>query len=698
MTEGKRSRPRNSERGSGIKENLGVTVLVNESLRFRVPFQVPQPLLGELLEIADYQDGDFELPSTLNPERAKSVFAKAGIQLSFTKEALRRIADVRQVRLEYDPAGRVWIRTVEGVSLRDLLDDYLLKTYAVWNNFHEAWRLRQAGAINHAKAAFEAEGILVLLEGFTRPQQPALRTLDPPRSLKVRLYPFQKRAVSYIVKRDGRAGLFDEMGLGKTISSTQAALKLIREAKAKRILIVAPAALLDQWGNELRDKFGLEPTIVSSKSSLGERARLYDNPLAVMNYELLRVDMELILEKQFDTLILDEATRVKNWDTQTSEAVKTLIVRNLIALTGTPLENHLRELYNIVNIIHPGFFGRYKEDFLAEYATFDPQGRPDVPILTPQGAQALREKMRQISIRRTKNEVLAELPSLATQYVYMEPTPNQRRVYDLLQLDLKRAIAAEAKYAAREFEGPNPFTANRIRLYNLLRETCADISMIVSYLERKEQEDSPDATELRASQFFQQLRRYVARLEPENAKLAELRELVADLVEEGHKIVIFSQYVPVVRLIQSALAEKSFGTLLFHGGLSSDERVENLRRFSEEAEPRILASTDAGQFGLNLQVADVIINYDLPWNPARLQQRIARLHRIGQPNKVLAINFVVKGTIEEYVREVLESKKELFRQVTGTGFLEEEELPLDALRRMFRVDFTKNAIGVKTAS
>ncbi len=667
---------------SGRVEEL--RVVVDESLRFRVPFQVPQPTFGELLEISRYEDGNFELPPTLNPELARTSFASAGIQLSFTREALRKISETRRVTFEYDPSGRVWIRTPDGISLRDLLEDRLLKTFAVWNNFHEAWRLKQAGAVSQARAALEADGIQVILEGFER-RRPRLPELIVPRTSKVRLYSFQKRAVGFILKRDGRAGLFDEMGLGKTITSTQAVLSLARLGKARRVLIVAPAALLDQWKNELKEKFNLESTIVSSKASLGQRAELYDEPLVVMNYELLRVDLELVLEKQFDTVILDEATRVKNWDTQTSDAVKTLIVRNLIALTGTPLENHLRELYNIVHIIQPGFFGRYKEDFLAAHATINAAARPDVPVLTAQGAEKLREKLGEISIRRTKAEVLAELPSLATEYVYLDPAPNQRRVYDLLQLDLRKAIVAEARHAAKSFEGPNPFTANRIRLYSLLKETCADISMIRNYLERKEKEDSADAEELRRSNFFHQLRRYVSSLEPENAKLSELRALAGELVEQGHKMVIFSQYVPIVRLIETMLAEQGVKALLFHGGMSSEERDENLRRFSEDPGLKVLASTDAGQFGLNLQIADVVINYDLPWNPARLQQRIARLHRIGQQNKVLAVNFVVKGTIEEYVREILESKKELFRQVTGTDLVVEEELPLETLQQIFRL-------------
>jgi SNF2 family DNA or RNA helicase len=219
--------------------------------------------------------------------------------------------------------------------------------------------------------------------------------------------------------------------------------------------------------------------------------------------------------------------------------------------------------------------------------------------------------------------------------------------------------------------------------------------MIAGYLRRKQRENTRDAELLRESPIFRKLLRAVARLEPENAKLVELKELVEDLTEQSHKIVIFSQFVPVVNLIQEELEGKGIPTLVYHGQLSRDERIANLHSFTEQAGYRVLASTDAGQFGLNLQAADVVVNYDLPWNPARLLQRIARLHRIGQTNKVLAVNFVVKGTIEEHVREVLERKRELFREVTVSDMTESEELTLDELKEIFGFDMMKLATEIR---
>jgi SNF2 family DNA or RNA helicase len=660
------------------------------------PFHVPQPSFGSLANLTPFKDDTFHHPSTLNPEIAKTVYRQAGIRLEYSPKALKTIHEHRTVAFEYDPSGFVWIRPLKDDSLKDILDDETLKTYITWSPYHDAYRLRQAGSLKFAKIAFEKQGIIVQLSGF--PQgHPGLERIRLPRSVNVALYPFQRRAVDFILRNDGRICLFDEMGLGKTITATTALLELAKQRKAYRALVVAPNAVIEQWRGELVGKFNLSPTLVTSKSPLSERAVLYDAPLVILNYELLRTDAELILQKNFDSVILDEVTRVKNWDTQTSEAVKKLIVRNLIALTGTPLENHLGELYNIVNIVKPGFFGRYNEDFLRIYTLkVTGQGwQASRPIVNPETLPELRRELRRISIRRTKAQVLKQLPALTLQYVYTEPARNQKMIYDILEQSLSETILDEYAYSRSNEEGPNPFTANRMRLYTLLREACADISMIAGYLRRKQRENTKDAIALRDSAIFRRLIRVVARLEPENAKLVELKELVKDLAEQGHKLVIFSQFVPIVNLIQDELANEGIMTLVYHGQLSEDHRNQHLKDFIERPEFRVLASTDAGQFGLNLQVADVVINYDLPWNPARLQQRIARLHRIGQVNKVLAVNFVVKDTVEEHVRDILERKRTLFREVTVSDITQSEELTLDELREVFGFDLRRLADKIR---
>jgi len=671
-------------------------VTVDPSLKVTPELHVPQPGFGSLTNITPFKDGFFHFPVTLNPKLAEETYREAGLRLEYSPQALKIIREHRAVEFEYDSAGFVWVRPGKNDQLNEMLDERTLKTYVVWSPYYDAYRLRQAGSFNFAKQAFEEEGIRVELKNFPHGHA-RMNGIRVPRRINVTLYPFQRKAVEFILQNDGRACLFDEMGLGKTITATTALLELVRERKASRALIVAPNAVTEQWRGELVEKFNLEPTLVTSRAQLRERIDLYSNRLVVMNYELLRTDLELILQKDFDSVILDEVTRVKNWDTQTSEAVKKLIVRNVIALTGTPLENHLGELYNIVNIVKPGFFGRYSEDFLARY-TIKLHGQgwaSSRPIVNPDNLSELRKQLRLISIRRTKAQVLKQLPSLTMQYVYTEPARNQRMIYDILQESLGETIVEEYAFSASEKGGANPFTRNRIRLYTLLREACADISMIAGYLHRKQREDSEDAIALRESRIFKRLMRVIAKLEPENAKLVELQELIRDFAEQGHKLVVFSQFVPVVKLIHDELMNDGIETLVYHGQLSDEDRSENLRKFIEHPETKVLASTDAGQFGLNLQAADVVVNYDLPWNPARLQQRIARLHRIGQTNKVLAVNFIVKGTVEEHVRDVLERKRKLFKDITVSEIAESEELNLDELREVFGFDMRKLADKIR---
>jgi SNF2 family DNA or RNA helicase len=185
--------------------------------------------------------------------------------------------------------------------------------------------------LRFAKEAFEKQGVTVRLKNFPRDQVGAKR-IRVPQNVNVTLYPFQRRAVQFILQNDGRVCLFDEMGLGKTITATSSLLDLVRQRKASRAVIVAPNAVIEQWRGELAEKFNLNATLVTSKRKLKERMTLYDDALVILNYELLRTDLELILQRSFDTLILDEVTRVKNWDTQTSEAVKRIITRNVVAL------------------------------------------------------------------------------------------------------------------------------------------------------------------------------------------------------------------------------------------------------------------------------------------------------------------------------------------------------------------------------
>ena len=224
-------------------------VTVDPSLKVTPELHVPQPGFGSLTNITPFKDGFFHFPVTLNPKLAEETYREAGLRLEYSPQALKIIREHRAVEFEYDSAGFVWVRPGKNDQLNEMLDERTLKTYVVWSPYYDAYRLRQAGSFNFAKQAFEEEGIRVELKNFPHGHA-RMSGIRVPRRINVTLYPFQRKAVEFILQNDGRACLFDEMGLGKTITATTALLELVRERKASRALIVAPNAVTEQWRGE----------------------------------------------------------------------------------------------------------------------------------------------------------------------------------------------------------------------------------------------------------------------------------------------------------------------------------------------------------------------------------------------------------------------------------------------------------------
>lgn len=299
-------------------------------------------------------------------------------------------------------------------------------------------------------------------------------------------------------------------------------------------------------------------------------------------------------------------------------------------------------------------------------------------------------------MRRTKRQVLKELPDLVTQWIQVELAPNQKALYDFLDDEITQALkqlqslrvfenATELPQDfAKQIEGiENPLEHQTLLKINLLREVCADITMIRNYVKSIEQRQDKHAEDLRGQKFFKVLTELVKNLEEDNAKLGELLELLDEIAEE-HKVVVFTQYATIVDVVSKALTGKQIGHLTLTGKMTVERKNQNIQRFVNDPKIRIMLSTDTGQYGLNLQIADVIVNYDLPWNPARLYQRVGRVHRIGQEaNKVLAINLILQDTVEEDMKTRIEDKQKLFYAVTGTNLLEGQQLSFEEIKRIF---------------
>jgi hypothetical protein len=434
--------------------------------------------------------------------------------------------------------------------------------------------------------------------------------------LHVPLYEYQLRGAVFLACR-GRSILGDDMGLGKTVQTLAAVEILVRERNIGRVLVVAPSSVKYQWAAEIKKFTSRAVQVIDGSPE--ERLDQYREPAfyRLVNYEQVVRDREALNAWKPDVVVLDEAQRIKNWESKTSKEVKKLASRYAMVLTGTPLENRLEELYSIVQFVDERRFGPAFQ-FLHDHRVLDADGN----LIGYRNLDAIREKLAPIFLRRTRAEVLTQLPERTDSTVFVELADEQRGPYDdqratlarllgkgyLSDLDRKRVLACLAN----------------------LRMICDSL-----FLFDKRTRVSP--------------------------KLAELEVLLPELLEdEAHKLVIFSQWETMVQETATVLAKLDIGHALLHGGMSGKERQAALKKFHADADCRAFLSTDAGGTGLNLQVADTVVNLELPWNPAVLEQRIARVHRMGQKRPVRVVNLATRDTIEERVLRTLEAKRNLF--------------------------------------
>jgi SNF2 family DNA or RNA helicase len=439
--------------------------------------------------------------------------------------------------------------------------------------------------------------------------------------LRVPLYPYQMRGALFLACR-GRAILGDDMGLGKTVQTLAAVEILARERGIERVLVVAPASVKYQWETEIRKYTGRGVQVIDGTSP--QRRALYRQPtfFRLINYEIAVRDLDELNAWQPDLIVLDEAQRIKNWEAKTTRAVKRLRSRRAFVLTGTPLENKLEELYSIVQFVDDRRLGPAFQ-FLHDHRLLDENGK----LLGYRHLDKIREKLEPILLRRTRAEVLSQLPARTDTNVYVEMAEAQRGPY-----------AEHAHTLARLLQKKYLSEIDRRRILasiTNLRMVCDS-----TFLLDKQTNVSP--------------------------KLEELEELLRDLLFSGpHKIVIYSQWETMLRLAAEVVEKLGVGFAVLHGGIPGKERRGLLDRFRDDNDCRVFLSTDAGGVGLNLQTADTVVNLEVPWNPAVLEQRIARVHRMGQHRPVQVFHLVMRDSIEERVLKTLAVKRSLFAELFG---------------------------------
>ncbi len=442
-------------------------------------------------------------------------------------------------------------------------------------------------------------------------KQPLRTTL-----LKIPLLPYQLDGVAFAAGA-GRAILADDMGLGKTIQGVGVAELLAREADIRKVLVVCPASLKSQWRSEIHRFCDRDVQLVGGPAA--ERASQYANPsfFTICNYEQVLRDILAIEGVPWDLIILDEGQRIKNWESKTSNIIKSLRSRFALVLSGTPLENRLDELYSVVQFVDdrrlgPGF------RFFNQHRMIDEKGK----VLGYKNLGTLRDTLRPILLRRTRDSVKLELPERSTEIIRVAPTDEQRELH-------RGNMQVVASITRKKFISEMDLL--RLQKALLMCRMAADSSLLVT-------KQPPGYS----------------------TKLDRLDELFEQLFEEpDRKAIVFSEWTSMLDLIEPLLRKRKLDFVRLDGSVPQPKRQDLVHRFQTMAECKVFLSTNAGSTGLNLQAANTVINVDLPWNPAVLEQRIARAHRMGQTQNVQVFVLVTEETIEENLLATIAAKKEL---------------------------------------
>ncbi|HSM91673.1 MAG TPA: DEAD/DEAH box helicase [Anaeromyxobacteraceae bacterium] len=583
------------------------------------------------------------------------------------QRALRAGSDASYLFLRFDPEPAVAIRAAERArpSVRRIVARHFDAAGRLRRPLEDCWTdlsrdAAEAGLGIPAEVVAHAERVLdaTRLDRRRKAVEAEVRRAgrDQP-GVRRELYPYQVDGVAFLASR-GRALLADDMGLGKTAQAIAATVQLLRRGEVRRALVVCPASLKHQWVRELREFAGFGPEDVAVVSGPREvREALYADPppVLVTSYELARADERALAAVEPDLLILDEAQRIKNWRTRTASVVKRIASRFAFVLTGTPLENRLDDLYSLMQVVDPHRFGplwRFNERF----ARLDDAGRP----IGYRNLDALRAAIAPVVLRRRKEEVLTDLPERIVSRVTVPMTPRQVDLHADAENTAARLLAVLRRRALTP-----PEEQRLMRAFQRMRMAC-------------------DAAGL------------VDKKTPGAPKLDELARLLEEIcLGEGHKVVVFSEWERMQALAAEVCKGLGIGYVRLHGGVPSDARGALIDRFREDPACQVFLSTDAGGVGLNLQAASHVVNLDLPWNPAVLAQRIARVHRLGQRKSVNVVLLVSEGGFEERMEATLETKRALFAAAVGD---DTETTELERFTMAKRIASILTDVGVDAAA
>ncbi|MDE6365787.1 MAG: SNF2 helicase associated domain-containing protein [Lachnospiraceae bacterium] len=431
--------------------------------------------------------------------------------------------------------------------------------------------------------------------------------------------------------------LADDMGLGKTIQAISFLLSQKKEGVTS--LVVAPASLVFNWGEEFV-RFGPQLKVQLVTGDQQERQKKIeqyaDYDVSVTSYDLLRRDIACYEGKKFTYEIIDEAQYIKNHTTAAAKSVKIIDSQMRIALTGTPIENRLSELWSIFDFLMPGFLYSY-EVFRKELET------PAVKYGDKEAMTRIQRMVGPFIMRRLKTDVLKDLPDKLEEVRYVKFDKQQQTVYDAQVVHMKEMLTQQSE---------DEFNKNKIKVLaelTRLRQLCCDPSLCFDNYKGS------------------------------SAKLDSCIELVQSAVDGGHKMLLFSQFTRMLERIRKRLDEEGISYYVITGETSKEKRLQLVKAFNEDAVPVFLISLKAGGVGLNLTGADVVIHYDPWWNVAAQNQATDRAHRIGQTRKVTVYKLIARHSVEEKILKLQEAKRDLAEQVMNgemgqLGSMSREEL------------------------
>lgn len=448
------------------------------------------------------------------------------------------------------------------------------------------------------------------------------------------LVPFDhqiKTARRVINELHGRALLADEVGLGKTIEAGLILKEYLVRGLVKKALILVPASLVLQWTRELNEKFGIPAFAQRNEWSWST----YDVLVASIDTTKRDPHRSTVLSQQYDLLIVDEAHKLKNRKTLNWQLVNQLRKKYILLVTATPVQNDLRELYNLINLLRPGQLGN-QSAFQTQHVKSK---------RTPKNPQELRSAVGEVMVRNRRQDGGVEFTERVVEAVPLSLSQEEQRFYDLV-----------SEFVRGEYVRRRESHRSVLSLITLQREICSSSYAAMCTLETMLKDKRMGTDEqVKLRELY-----HVAEAVPSYTKVNKVIELVRDI---GDKVIIFTEYRATQDFLLYMLQQSDVKAVLFRGGYRRGKKDWMKDLFEHRAQ--VLIATEAGGEGINLQFCNQVINYDLPWNPMRIEQRIGRVHRLGQTRPVFIRNFATLGTIEEHIVTLLQDKIRMFELIIG---------------------------------